>query len=416
MRIRPISLGRLSPLLLITILSLPLLGTACRSTPDADAAPQAPAVPVQLKTLRSATVRASSEFVGNLEAVEIVKVLPQTQGRIDKILVQPGQKVSVGQSMMVLSPDQTVPQYQEALAGVNVAISKRDNALKSVEVAKANRNTAKATLELLNTNVERVRAVVEEGGLAKFRLDEIVAQQEEAKNKLFAAEKQIAEASEAVKQEELAIFQAKTKAKSSQINVNFLNITSPIAGVVDALPVKVGDYVSAGQNAVATVAQTESLFLNITVPANRSAQLKTGLKVELINPTNKEQLATGNLTFVSPTINTDGQTILTRARFRNVQGKLRDGQNVQSRIIWDTQPGLLIPTTATSRIGNKSFVFVVDDEPNDSGQEVVRLKPIELGEIQGDSYQVVSGLKVGDRIAISNILKLQDGVPVDPAS
>ena len=167
---------------------------------------------------------------------------------------------------------------------------------------------------------------------------------------------------------------------------------------------------------MAKVAQMEAVFLNIEVPSNRSMQLRTGLTVELIDPTSKEQLATGSLTFVSPTVNTEGQTILTKARFRNPDGNLRDGQNVQARIIWETQPGLLIPTTAISQVGGKSFVFLVDDEPNENEQEVVRLSPVELGAIQGNSYQVMAGLEAGDRIAVSNILKLRDGVPIQPES
>ena len=61
-------------------------------------------------------------------------------------------------------------------------------------------------------------------------------------------------------------------------------------------------------------------------------------------------------------------------------------------------------------------MFLVDDEPNENEQEVVRLSPVELGAIQGNSYQVMAGLEAGDRIAVSNILKLRDGVPIQPES
>ena len=61
-------------------------------------------------------------------------------------------------------------------------------------------------------------------------------------------------------------------------------------------------------------------------------------------------------------------------------------------------------------------MFLVDDPSNESEPAVVRLTPVELGDIQGDSYQVLSGLEAGDRIAISNILKLRDGAPIAPES
>ena len=185
--------------------------------------------------------------------------------------------------------------------------------------------------------------------------------------------------------------------------------------LLDNLTVNVGDYVTIGQP-VTRVAQVESLFLNIEVPPERANQLRTGLTVELLDPNSKQQLAIGNLIFISPTVNANAQSILTRAQFRNVEGRLRDGQFVAARIIWQTQPGVLVPTTAISRLGGKDFVFLVADQPNEQGQDFVTLQPVDLGAIQGDRYQVLSGLEQGDRIAVSNILRLNDSVPITAES
>lgn len=413
MRVSPILQNRLSPLLLGTALSLSLLGTGCRPTPEANAAPQA--VPVKLETLQSATVKDSSEFVGNLEAVQIVEVRPEIQGRIEQIFVSPGEEVVAGQSLMVLKPDQTVPQYQGTLAGVDVAIGNRDNALKALDVAKAQLDTAKATLELDAVNVERAQRLVDAGALGQIRLDEALNKQEASRNNVVAAQEMVAAAEVQVQQAEAAIRQAQAQADVALVSVEFKDVVTPISGVLGDIPVKLGDYVSVGEP-VARVTQLEALLLNIQVPSNRSSQLRTGLTVELLDPNSKQQLATGSLTFVSPNVDTQAQTILTKAQFRNPDGKLRDGQYVQARIVWETQPGLLIPTTAITRVGGKSFVYRVDEEQNETGQEVVRLSPVELGDIQDGSYQVISGLDQGDRIAVSNILKLKDGAPVQPES
>ena len=373
-------------------------------------------MPVELQTLQSDTVKESSEFVGQLEAVQVVEISPEIQGRIERILVEPGQSVSAGQAIMVLKPDQTVPEYQGALAGVDVATSARDNALEQLDIAIAQRETARAELELITVGVARAQLLAAQGAIAEFDLDQALFEQEAAENSFVAAEDQVEAAEAAVRQAEDSIRQARAQANSSLVSVQLKEVVTPIAGIVDNLPVNVGDYVSTGQSVVAKVTQTEALFLNIQVPANRASQLETGLEVELIDPANQALLATGSLTFVSPTVNTEGQTVLAKARFRNVEGKLRDGQNVQARLIWDTQSGLLIPTTAITRVGGQAFVFVVADEPNEAGQEIVSLNPVELGDIQGSSYQVISGLETGDRIAVSNILKLQDGAPIQPGS
>lgn len=406
---------RLSPLFLGTALSVSILSSGCSSNNDkAKASPQA--TPVRIETLKAQTISDRSEFVGNLEAVKIVEVRPEIEGRIEKILVRPGQKVTAGQSIMVLKPGKALPQHKADLANVDVAKGNRENALKQLDIAKAKRDTAKTELDTYNVYVPRVRNLVEQGGVAQVRLDEVLQKQIALKNNLIAVEQEIASAEVSVRQAEDKIRQAQAQANTSLVSVQSKEVYAPIAGTVDALPVNLGDYVSAGQSVVAKVAQTEDLFLNIAVPSNHSSQLKTGMIVELIDPNTKKKLANGRLTFISPTVNTEGQTILTKARFRNVDGHLRDGQNVQARMVWNTQKGLLIPTTAISRVGGKEFVYLVYDKPNKNGQEVVRLNPVELGDIEGSSFQVVSGLKVGDRVAVSNILKLRDGVPIQPKS
>jgi RND family efflux transporter MFP subunit len=372
-------------------------------------------VPVELETLQTSTVKESSEFVGNLEAAQIVEVRPEIQGRIEQIFVTPGQEVGAGQSIMRLKPDQTVPQYQGSLAGVDVARGNRDNTLKALDVARAQLDTALATLQLDTTNVERAQQLVDAGALGQIRLDEALNKQAASRNNVKAAQEQVAAAEVQVQQAEAAIRQAEAQAEASLVSVEFKDVVTPIAGIMDDLPVKLVDYGSVGQS-VAKVTQLETMLLNIQVPSNRSAQLRTGLAVELLDPNSKQQLATGSLTFVSPTVDNQAQTILTKAQFRNPNGQLRDGQYVEARIVWDTQPGVLVPTTAITRVGGKEFIYVVDDEPNEEGQTIVRLTPVELGDIQDGNYQVISGVEAGDRIAVSNILKLSDGVAIEANS
>lgn len=403
----------LPPFLLGTALCASLLGTGCRSTPEAEAAP--PVIPVKLETLQSSTLKESSEFVGNLEAVQIADVRTEIQGRIERISVTPGQEVGAGQSLLTLKPDQTVPQLEGSLAGIDLARGNRENALKALDVAKAQRDTAKANLQLDTINVERAKQLVEAGALAQIYLDEARAKREAARNNLVAANEQVAAAEVAVSQTEAQIRQAEAQAAASQVSVDFKEVVSPIAGVVDNIAVKVGDYVSVGQS-VTRVAQTDTLYLNIEVPPERSANLRTGLAVELLDPNSKQQLAIGSLSFISPTVNTNTQSILTKAQFRNVGNQLRDGQFVQARIIWSNQPGVLVPTTAISRVSGQDFVYLVAAQPNESGQEFVQMKSVELGDIQNNQYQVISGLKAGDRIAVTNILKLRDGIAIEPES
>ena len=410
--------GRHLSLLLGVTLAVSSLTTACNSSSDADAeaSTEASAIPVKIVELQTDTVRDRSEFVGNLEAVKIVQVRPKIQGEIERILAEAGERVEPGQTIMELEPDQSASDYQAALERVNVAQDDYQNALKQLEIAKAKRDSAQTEYDLASKYVPRVQKLVKEGGIAQVRLDEVTQKTEAAKNDLISAEQGVSEAEVRINQAQTNIRQAQAQAESASVNVGYKTIKAPIAGVLDDFPVKEGDYVNAGQTVVARIAQLDDLFLNIQVPASRINQLKPGLEVNLIDPTSKEKISTGEITFISPTVDQENQTILARARFHNVTGELRDGEYVQARLIWDTKPGILVPTGAISRTGGKEFVYQVSNEPNENGQKVVSLIPVELGPIQNDSYQVLSGLETGDRIAVSNIQKLQDGAPVQPES
>ena len=105
---------------------------------------------------------------------------------------------------------------------------------------------------------------------------------------------------------------------------------------------------------------------------------------------------------------------MVKATFNN-DGRLKDDSFARARVIWSSEPGVLIPTTAVSRIAGKSFVFVaVEKEQSDGSTAVVaEQRPVELGEIQGQSYQVISGIESGDRLITSGILNLADGTPID---
>ena len=53
-----------------------------------------------------------------------------------------------------------------------------------------------------------------------------------------------------------------------------------------------------------------------------------------------------------------------------------------------------------------------EDKSKQKPQFVVHQKPVKLGEVQNERYPILEGIKQGDRIAVSNILKLRDGVPI----
>ncbi|WP_238544361.1 efflux RND transporter periplasmic adaptor subunit [Gloeocapsa sp. PCC 73106] len=404
----------------------------CSREPEATA-PQA--IPVKLETLESSTLITSSEFVGSLRATQRVSLAPRISGRILQILVPSGTEVALGTPILLLEPTQQEEQVnarratvQSARADLTAAQSQLSSAEAQKAQAEANLERAKADLanvqsilELAQINFKRAQFLVEEGVVSQAELDVRTNDLQTSQASFNAQEKAIIAEEQAVRAAEQGIMQAKANIERTQaqiavaegelgvvtVSLDDNQVLAPINGVVGDFPVKVGDFVNIGQE-LTTLTNNQEFDLRIFVPVERRAELALGLPVEIVEGDGSEGL-TGKITFISPTVDQGTQSILTEVTFDN-NGNLRDDQFVTVRIIWDQQAGVLIPTTAVSTLGSQKFVYVA--ETGENADLVARQTPIQVGAIQGQAYQVISGVEAGDRIAVSRILDLSDGRPI----
>ncbi|MEH2323587.1 MAG: efflux RND transporter periplasmic adaptor subunit [Nostoc sp.] len=376
--------------------------------------PQLPPLPVKVQTMESSQIRSTSEFVGTLEAQQRVSLQPQTQGRIERIFVASGDRVTKGMPIVSLSLDQTTANISSAVAVVNSNRAAVTTAQAQLEGKRADEVKAAADVKLQQVQFQRTKILVTEGAQARQELDIAKNKLDAAIATLNTAQKQVNAGQASINQAQSNVQQAQAQVASSQVNQNQKQIVAPLDGIVGDFSVKVGDYVNTGGN-LTTITKNDLLDMRISVPSNNAAQLRQGLAVELLDANTGKRLTTGSINFIAPQVSTAAQSILVKARFTNSNGKLRDGQYVRARIIWSQQAGILIPIQVVNRIGGQSFVYVVEENKSkQKPQFVVHQKPVKLGEVQSDRYPILEGIKTGDRVAVSNILKLRDGAPVQP--
>ena len=407
--------------------------------PEAQAPP--PAVAVEVKDLGNNQVRSSSEFVGRLEAQQRVALAPRVEGRITEIAVGEGETVARGDLIVQLQLTREQGEVAAAESEVNIQRANVSNAEAELRAVQADVATAEAEveqsradlreqeaeLELARTNIERTRFLVKEGAqsqqilddrtrdlnAAQAQTDALKAAVNSSQKALNAARERAASARTAIAGQQAALEQAQSQVNVATENLEFNRITAPIDGIVANIQPKVGDYVEAGDQ-ITSITQNDALELNISVPLEQASQLELGLPTEIIDRQG-EAIAEGKINFISPRTDRSSQAILVKAAFSN-NGRLKDDSFARARIIWSEDSGILIPTEAVSRIGGQSFVFVAQETEQEDGSTalVAKQKPVELGAIQGQSYQVISGLSAGDRLITSGILNLADGTPIDP--
>ncbi len=330
---------------------------------------------------------------------------------------------------------------------------------------------AEARLDLSAERVRRNEELLNEGAISRDRFDEVVAENRQAKASLqaakqrleelkqsqredrFQAEAQVKEAQEALalqergprvetiaaaeaeveerfqelrrlengaRPEEIAAAEAEVAQVQAQIRalelaIQDTRVIAPFSGVIGDVPVKIGDYLSRG-SVITTLTQNSALDLRILISAERLPELRLGLPVEIIN-SNNEPLAEGRISFISPQVNTESQTVLAKATFDNSQGELLDGQFVRAKIIWSRRPGaIIVPATAVVFQGDERFVYVVEQSPPTAEGEEPQMKakrlPVKLGFVEGDRLEIIEGLEPGDQIITSGLQRLSDGAAI----
>ena len=381
--------------------------------------PMGGAVPVTLEQMQPATLRDEAEFVGTLDAQAGVVLQPEANGRITRIYISSGDQVAAGDPIMELSADRSQAELSAALASVSAAQSARDNSRAQLQSLVAQRIRIEADVKLQNTEFDRTQRLVDAGALSQQELDEVERDRNAAVASLDAAREEISAAQASLTQAEAFLEQSQATAAATREDLLDKTVTAPIDGVVGDIPVELGDYVQPGAT-LTTITQNEVLELEIDIPAEQIGEIQLGMPVELFTFSADAPVATGSLSFISPQTDTATQTVLAKARFSNLASNLQDNQRVDASIVLDERPGLLVPATAITRLGGQSFVYVAADAPPpQEGQppiegQVAQLRPVTLGAMQGNNFQVLDGLSAGEEIVTTGLLNLQDGVPIAP--
>jgi RND family efflux transporter MFP subunit len=344
-----------------------LITTACSDSKAAKAgAPQA--MPVKVQTAAAQKIDDTTDYVATLKSRDSAVVMPQVEGIITQIFVHSGEHVAGGVPMMQIDP------------------AKQQATLKSQESATA---AQLAQLKLAQQSYDRTSGLAAAGVVSGQELDNARATLDAAQAQLQSLGAQVNE---------------------QQVQLHYYKVVAPRAGVVGDIPVRVGDRVLTTTQ-LTTVDRPGSLEAYIYIPIEKSGQLKVNLPVQIVDGSGN-QLATSRITFISPQVDNSTQTVLAKATIANSNDSLRTAQFIRARVVWGSQDKPVVPVVAVSRIGGLYFAFVA--EPDQKGGYVVHQKPLQIGQIVGNNYVVLDGVKPGDKVVISGTQFLIDGIPVIP--
>jgi len=338
---------------------------------------------VQTETIGEASFSPSIQVISQLSSTTDVALKPEVDGRVVKILVTQGQRVKAGQPILVL-----------------------DNVQQS---AALDASKAEASKDIVNA--ERYIFLNEQGAVSTKDRDYYVTQ----------------------------AIQSRDQARATAADLGYKYVTAPISGEIGDLDtVKIGDYVRQGQ-AITGIVDNSDLWTLMDVPATQASRVQLGQPVELKSQGNPPVINIGKVVFISPYYGVSGNqsspnTVLVKASFPNLTGKLKTGQYVRNRIITGNSRQLSVPVQAVMMQAQQPFVYRVfrlnqvlakirasTQIPEAQKQKLEALPPetpivvqmpVKLGTLQDNRYPVLSGLVAGDQVVVSNTALLRTGMPV----
>jgi len=328
-----------------------------------------PPVPVKIELARAVPLQDTTEYVATLKSRDAAIIMPQVEGQITEIEVHSGDHVTPGDVLMQIDP------------------SKQKATVSSLE---QNRAAQQATVEWAKQQYDRANGLYTAGVVSRQDLDQAKSTLDSAQAQLQALDAQIQE---------------------QQVQLHYYRVTASTSGIVGDIPVRVGDRVTT-TTTLTTVDKPGSLEAYVYIPVERSTQLKMDMPVQIVDSEGKA-IADSRISFISPQVDNTTQTVLVKARIANNEDKLRNLQFIRARVIWGSHEGPVVPILAVSRIGGQYFVFVAEDQ---NGKLIAHQKPLSIGQIVGNDYVVLDGIKPGDKVIVSGMQSLVDGAPVAPQS
>jgi membrane fusion protein, multidrug efflux system len=336
--------------------------------PPKQAQPQRPPAPVSVATALERDVPEYLDQIGRNVAPEVVTIQAQVSGRITAIHFTDGATVKRGDLLFTIDPRP----YQAQLDSAQASLA---------------RNVA--DLDLARIEFTRVETLL--------KTDAISQQDYDARRSTVAVS-------------EAQVRLGRAAVETAKLNLEYCFIHSPIAGRVGQRLVDPGNVVGPGAPAGLLVIQRlDPMYADFNIAENDLTSVQSAIsaghaRVEVWLPDQPDEARSGTLTFLDNSVQDGTGTVKLRATVPNADWRFWPGRFVKVRLVLGTRKdAVLVPATATQTSAKGPFVFVVKDD------STAELRPVSVGQRQGDLVAITSGLKGGERVVVTGQLGVTPG-------
>lgn len=330
------------------------------------------AVPVRVIEAQTTDLKVQFKTIGTATALNTVLVQPRVGGPLLQLHFTEGQKVEAGQLLAEIDP----APYQVKLAQAEGQLQQNVAQLKNAELDLALYETLKSQNSISRQQYNTQQALVNQ-----------------LKGSMKSNQAQI---------------------DAAKLELSYTRILAPISGKTGLRKVDAGNLVQANSaEGLVSITQSAPIFVVFSIPESQLQSLRLAVQdqqkqqkklvVEAWDRSDKQLLATGELTTLDNQIDPATGTLKLKAQFANSDDSLFPNQFVNVRLNIAEQAGAVtIPQDAVQYGADGTYIYVVENNK-------AQLKMLELGVVDNGQVEVRKGLTAGDQIVMEGLDRLRPG-------
>lgn len=317
--------------------------------------------PMETITVAEATPRAhqsTATSIGTVLALRSVTLRNELAGTVRRVALEPGRIVEAGTVLVALD----------------------------VAVEEADLNARKAQLNLAQTSLTRLENLLGRQAVSAEEVDRARAERDVAQAEIARVR---------------AIIERKT-------------IRAPFRARVGISDIHPGQYLSEGTELTTLQGVEHSENVDFTVAQAVASRLRVGESVLVSLAEGTAEAVPARIVAIDAKVDPTTRNALVRARLGGATGIVAPGASVRVRVpVGGAVQGVAVPVSAVRKGPGGDHVFVI--LPDDKGKPRAHLRPVQVGEVLGDTVLLLEGVRPGERVATSGAFKLREGVLVVPA-
>jgi multidrug efflux pump subunit AcrA (membrane-fusion protein) len=359
------------------------------------------AKPVKVEAVRRDSVRRAVDVVGTLAAVDQVTISSEADGKVSRILADLGDRVTAGQVLIQIDSEKqqyTYEQQQAVLARTLAQYGAPDpqhlpEIEKTPDVQRANADLVQATQAFDRATELSKRTLISQQAL------------DDARAALQSKRASYDSALQNARNLRASIQASEATMKLANRQLRDTEIRAPFDGFVEKRLVNQGELVKT-QTPVMAIVRLNPLKVIAEIPEKMAPWISAGQVVELQVDAYQGRRFAGKVSRISPGVNTATRAFPFEALVPNPDTALKPGTfarvHIESGKIDEV---VTLPYAALQYRYGVNRVFVVNGDK-------LAMRELAVGERLGDRVEVVSGVKAGERVAVTDVDTLADGVQV----